>query len=104
VIPLKRFFILLLVLVAFFAFTGLSAARDDQCCPKFSFGKVTYAVDPIAKVMLDHKQLVTLDFTHSAVGVCNGVQNNPAVIGFPVLGNSAALRVVQDCQECLAIC
>jgi len=118
---MKRLFILLLVLVAFFAFSGPSAAWEDRpihnACNDFLIGKVTdvknVAGEPgqtgenvIANVSLENGQRITLDFRHSAVGVCRGVQNRADVAVPPERGDSVTIarNISASCEECLATC
>jgi hypothetical protein len=59
-----------------------------------------------ANVLLDNGQRLTLDFRHSAVGVCRGVQNREDVTVPPELGDSVAIarEISASCEECLATC
>ena len=109
---MKTLVIFLLALVALFAFSGPGTARDEQpnhtniCNDAFVIGNVTHfnELTQTAIVALRDGREVTLNFEHSAVGVCRGVQNNEFVSTLPGVGDSVALRASSECERCLETC
>ncbi len=106
---MKKPFIFIVALVAFFAFFGLSAAQEkrlmDKASPKLFTGKVAQADDKAKTVTILGKdgEKVTLNFSNPKVGACKGGRAFSAQKTFPEVGDNVVARV-SVCEECLETC
>ncbi len=105
---MKKLFILVLSVVAFVAFSGLSAAQEkrlmDKASPKLFTGKVTQADEKTKTVTIVGKdgEKVTLNFSDAKVGACKGGHKLSAPGTFPKVGDNVVARI--SCEECLETC
>ena len=108
---MKKLFILAVVLVAFFALTGLSAAQEkrsmDKASPKLMTGKVTQADEKTKTVTILGKdgEKVILNFSDAKVGACKGGRKLSVseLKRFPKLGDNVGVARY-GCDECLQVC
>ena len=109
---MKKLFILVLSVAAFFAFSGLSAAQEkrlmDKASPKLFTGKVTQADEKTKTVTIlaTDGERVTLNFSDPkvAVGACKGRPNLSELKRFPKVGDNVVARVSEECAKCLETC
>lgn len=107
---MKKLFILVLSVVAFVAFSGLSAAQEkrlmDKASPKLFTGKVIQADEKTKTVTIvgKHGEKVTLNFSDAKVGACKGGRKLSAPRTFPRVGDYWLIPARISCEECLETC
>ena len=111
---MKRLLVLLSGIVLMLVFLSPCAAHDPfpgpgcagGCCPQWLTGNVIVAdrTHQTAVVSVEGLRHVTLQFNHSAQGVCSGAQSREPLTVFPAVGDPVALRTSASCQQCLATC